>query len=268
MPINVFFILDSRAIHPSYRIPWWRRLALGWKMFINTTKIPTATPYQAHLVMALKLLEMSPDVPGDVVECGSYRGGSTANLSLICQIVGRRLRVYDSFAGLPETTPLEQQRFAYYPGDYKVDLSEVQNTVQRYGAIDCCQFIKGWFKDTLPRLSTPVVLAFADVDIKSSLHDCVKNIWPHLVEGGYIFIDECHRIDYVSLFYSERWWRTYLNATPPGLIGAGTGLPLGKYYIGPDTELSSHPRQKPSTAAYARKGISSLWDYYPEESAQ
>ena len=46
----------------------------------------------------------SPPLPvteGVVVECGCYLGGSTANLSLICQAVGRELIVYDSFEGLP-----------------------------------------------------------------------------------------------------------------------------------------------------------------------
>ena len=38
---------------------------------------------------------------GVVVECGCFLGGSTANLSLVCEVVGRELIVYDSFEGLP-----------------------------------------------------------------------------------------------------------------------------------------------------------------------
>jgi O-methyltransferase len=37
-----------------------------------------------------------------VVECGTYAGGSTANLSLVCALVGRELEVFDSFEGLPD----------------------------------------------------------------------------------------------------------------------------------------------------------------------
>ncbi len=50
--------------------------------------------------MALKLLETPPEVGGIVIECGTWKGASTSNLSLVCKIVGRRLKIYDSFQGL------------------------------------------------------------------------------------------------------------------------------------------------------------------------
>src|SRR5437660_187565 len=101
VPISVWFILDSADIRHEYRMNWVRRLALGLRMAANTLLVPTATSYKAHLVMALKLLEMPSGLAGDVVECGAWKGGSAANLSLVCRIVGRRLLVYDSFEGLP-----------------------------------------------------------------------------------------------------------------------------------------------------------------------
>jgi len=52
-------------------------------------------------VIAMKLLELPIDMQGDVVECGCWKGGATVNLSLICKITGRKLKVYDSFEGLP-----------------------------------------------------------------------------------------------------------------------------------------------------------------------
>jgi hypothetical protein len=69
-------------------------------MYRNARRIPTLTSYKAHLAMAVKLLEIPPTVDGVVVECGCYLGGSTANLSLVCDIVRRELVVYDSFEGL------------------------------------------------------------------------------------------------------------------------------------------------------------------------
>ena len=84
-----------------------------------------------------------------------------------------------------------------------------------------------------------------------------------LVDGGYVFTDECVGTDYVALFFSETWWRVRFGMTPPGLIGAGTGLPLGEYYIGPYSEKSQHPLQHASTGGYTRKGMSGYWSYYP-----
>ena len=60
--------------------------------FYNTIRIQTGTSYKSHLAMALKILETPPAVLGDVVECGTWKGGSAANLSLVCRIVGRPLQ--------------------------------------------------------------------------------------------------------------------------------------------------------------------------------
>jgi hypothetical protein len=199
------------------------------------------------------------------VECGCWKGGSTANLSLVCRIAGRTLLVYDSFEGLPEGAPGDREASGYEKGDYSGTLDEVRDNLRRYGAIECCEFVKGWFDDTLPTQDSPILLAFLDVDLEASLDTCVRYLWPRLVENGYVFTDECVGVDYVALFWSEKWWRKHFDRTPPGLIGAGTGLPLGEFYIGPLTELESHPAQHASTGAYTQKSMSGFWAYYPDE---
>jgi O-methyltransferase len=258
VPVAIFFILNSATIHPAYRMSLPRKYALGLKMFLNKLRIPTGTSYKAHLAMALKILETPPEVPGDVVECGTWRGGSAANLSLVCRIAERKLKIYDSFEGLPESEPDDRQG-TYAKGDYCGTLDEVTRAIRRYGAIECCEFVKGWFQDTLPHLRTPVLLAFLDVDLEASLETCVRHVWPNLTDKGYIFIDEAVGLDYCSLFWSERYWLTHFQRTPPGLIGAGVGLPLGEYYVGPWSEIGEHPLQHPNTGAYTRKDFSGYW---------
>ncbi len=265
VPISIIFILNSKRIHPSYRMSLFNKLRLGFKMFFNTLHIQTGTSYKSHLAMALKILEAPPEIPGDIIECGTWKGGCAANLSLVCGIVGRKLKIYDSFEGLPEGKPGDREAKHYKRGDYCGALEEVKANIKRHGKIECCEFIKGWFKDSLPRLDSPVLLAFLDVDLEASLEACVRYIWPNLVNQGSIFIDEVVGVDYCALFYSEKWWSKYFNRTPPGLIGAGTGLPLGEYYIGPWSEKEAHPMQHSNAGAYTRKDMSGYWAYYPDE---
>jgi O-methyltransferase len=263
LPATVLFLFHNRRIHPAYAMTWRRKLALAVRMYRNTQRVFTGTSYKAHLAMAVKLFEIPPDVEGDVVECGCYLGGSTANLSLACEIVGRRLVVYDSFEGLP--TPQEGDKYAtdQTEGFLRADIDVVRSNVARLGAIDRCEFRKGWFEDTLPGHETPIVLCFLDVDYQASLRDCVLNLWPKLTEQGYVFIDEYVLVDYCALFFSEKFWGKYFGAKPPGLLGVGTGLGLGEYYLGPWEERL--PIQSPGSIAYTRKDLSGVWEFYPDE---
>src|SRR5579864_7177745 len=72
----------------------------------NLNAVTSASGLLEQLFMIIKLLNL--EVPGVVVECGTYKGGSAVNLSLACGLVDRRLLIYDSFAGLPR--PSENDR--------------------------------------------------------------------------------------------------------------------------------------------------------------
>jgi hypothetical protein len=243
----------------------WKLAKLAYRFFRNNARMTSASSYRAHLVMAMKLLQLPPELSGDVVECGCFKGAMTVNLSLVCKIVGRKLKVYDSFEGLPPPTKRDfwPEGIPFHAGVYKGALDEVKDNVRSMGAIDVCEFHKGWFKDTLPGHQGRIVMAVVDVDYHSSLYDCVMNLWPHLVDGGYFFIDEYVFTDYCALFYSERFWRRHFACDPPGLYGAGSGVQVGEYYFGPWNEAwASH---NPASIAYARKGDRAVWDYYPDE---
>lgn len=269
LPFVIWFLLYSKAFHPSYGMTWPKRFRLGYRMYRNTTKMPAGLSYRAHLVMVAKLFETPPSVEGVVVECGSYLGGTTVNLSIACEITGRKLIVYDSFEGLPEADP--NDRFAHPMGASVLDapLDQVKANVAKYGVIDVCEFRKGWFEDTLPHHTEPVVLAFLDVDYQSSTHDCLVNLWPHLTEKGHLFTDDYVYVEMCSVYWSEEFWRDNLDTTPPGLIGAGSGVPVGNFWVGPFKGLGGNPTnplQSPGSTAYTRKDFTGHWNYQRDSS--
>jgi len=178
--------------------------------------------------------------------------------------------VYDSFEGLP--APSSGDRIAentfkngFIPGIFGGSLEEVTNAVRRYGAIDACTFHQGWFEDTLPHHEGDIVLAFWDVDFYSSLHDCLINLWPHVIDGGFVFLDEYLNIDYCAVFYSEKYWDRYFSCVPPGLVGIGTGVQVGMFYTDPTIRRDPRMIQGSESIAYSIKGTRALWDYYPED---
>jgi hypothetical protein len=263
LPASAYFLLNSPRIDPAYRMTFRSKTRLAWRLYRTTRLVFTGTSYKAHLAMASKLLEIPPSVEGVVVECGSFQGGSTANLSIICDVVGRDLVVYDSFEGLPPPSPGDKVASEAGTGLYAGSLETVQENVRRCGVIERCTFRKGWFADTTPSHTEPIVLAFFDVDYQQSIHDCMVNLWKWLVPKGYLFLDEYVLNDYCALLWSERYWQTYFGTPPPGLIGSGSGVGVGHYYLGPwDEWQMSH---SPTSVAYTRKDFVALWDFYPDE---
>lgn len=256
IPLLAVWTLHPRTLHPSYRMTLWRRLRLVARLYRTTRRVPTGISYKAHVAMAAKLLSTPPDVDGVVVECGSWQGGTTTNLSIICAAADRRLVVYDSFQGLPAAEPGDRHARPEAEGLFCGDLDTVRSNVERFGDLSRCEFRKGWFIDTLPHHREPIVLAYLDVDFQSSLHDCIVNLWPHLTAKGHVFVDEYVLLDYCGLFWSESFWEQQFGLRPPGLMGSGTGVGVGQYYLGPfDWSVD------PTSVAYTRKDFSGWWGY-------
>ena len=204
LPISTLIIPNSRKIHPSYGMTQIKKIKLGTIFLINTSRIPTGTTSKSHLVMALKILETPPEVGGDVVECGTWKGGCAVNLSIVCKFTGRKLKIYDSFEGLPEIDPNDREAQGYSQGDYCGNLKDVESNLVKYGEYDSCELIQGWFEDTLPRIDHAIIFAFIDIDFESSLDTCVRNIWNNLSDNGHIFIDEFLSLNYCSLFFFRK----------------------------------------------------------------
>jgi O-methyltransferase len=257
------FLFYGVNIDPAYGLTWRKRLALARRMRKNTTKVETGMSYRGHLAIASKVFSVPKSVPGVIVEAGCWKGGTTANLSLIAKAAGRQLIVYDSFEGLPPAVEGDHWSSDMGEGAFKGELEEVKANVARLGDIEVCEFRKGWFSDTMGDHTEPIVLAYVDVDYQSSFHDCMLGLWPYLNDDGYMFIDEYTRLDYCALFFSERYWRTYFDRPPPGLMGAGSGVGIGQIFIGP--LRNQRPLERTGTVAWTRKDFYAEWDYEPND---
>ena len=132
----------------EYGIGFFAKIILAWKMARNYRRITTGSRVIEHLLMATQILRVPKTVEGCVVECGSFKGGSAANLSLVCALCDRQLEVFDSFAGLPEPSAVDKEHrivgihevHTYAKGAWKGTLEEVKGNIARNGRIDLCNF--------------------------------------------------------------------------------------------------------------------------------
>ena len=205
-------------------------------------EVPIGTTPTDGLFLAEALLSLEAE--GAVVECGSYAGGSTTKLSIVADLVGRGLSVFDSFEGLPEVDEHNIRDYHarrssewvtdWTAGRYAARLEQVRSNVERHGEIAVCTFHRGWFSDTLTKGNLPgeVCFAFVDVDIASSAQECLVAIWPLLSAGGVYFSHDVAYIKVLQAMLGEGLWRDVFKEHPPILLGAGYGLGDSSPHLG------------------------------------
>lgn len=128
---------------------------------------------------------------GAVLECGVFKGGSTACLSWACEHLGFTLISADSFEGLPAGEG------HYGRGDFRGGLDEVRENVSRHGRIGSVEFVKGFYRESLRGFNRDLATIWLDVDLKQSVLDALGNTFDSLLPGGVIFSDGLVReVDY------------------------------------------------------------------------
>lgn len=156
------------------------------------------------LIQAVKHVIVN-DVPGAIVECGVWRGGSAIAFLLALIKNGatdREVFLFDTFAGMTE--PTEQDRrfdgvgatdlLRREPESYRCEssLEEVQ------GNLACCNypdnlvsFVAGRVEDTIP-VAAPDEIALLRLDTdwyESTLHE-LRHLYHRISPGGVLIIDD------------------------------------------------------------------------------
>lgn len=153
---------------------------------LDAAAMATSPEEMLHLANHLYLLDRG-GIAGAVLECGCFKGFSTACLSHACAALGRRLHVADSFAGLPAPGPDEG---AYAPGDFRGTRAEVEANVRALGRPDQIEYHAGWFSESLPGWREPLALLWIDVDLYRSAEDALAAVLPALDPRGAVFTHE------------------------------------------------------------------------------
>jgi len=168
------------------------------------------------------ILSLSSGLEGCIVEAGSYKGGSAAKFSIAAKMMNKQLIVFDSFEGMPRNEErLSGGQIQHAQGLWRGSLEEVKNNVKKYGAIEVCEFIKGWFADTMPTFHRPIAVIYLDVDLVSSTRTCLKHLYPLLACGGVLYSQDGHLSRVVDLYNDDDFWRIEMGCPKPIIEGLG-----------------------------------------------
>ncbi|MDQ6632182.1 MAG: TylF/MycF family methyltransferase [Verrucomicrobiota bacterium] len=150
------------------------------------------------------------NVPGDLVECGVWRGGSAVIMALAARHFKqqRRIHLFDSFEGLPEPTAADEKAAKDYSegkasgsltsiGKCSVGLEEVKDLLLNKLQFDksFIHFHVGWFQNTIPADAEkmgPIALLRLDGDWYESTRICLEYLYPKISPGGLVILDDYH----------------------------------------------------------------------------
>jgi O-methyltransferase len=148
---------------------------------------------------------LADDIPGDLVECGVWRGGASILMRAVLAAYADETRcvwLADSFAGVPPPDAANYKadkgiRLDRAAGVLAVPESEVRANFQRYGLLDGqVRFLPGWFKDTLHDAPIDrIAVLRLDGDLYESTIQSLDALYPRLSPGGFCVIDDYHALE-------------------------------------------------------------------------
>lgn len=132
-------------------------------------------------------------VPGALVDCGVWNGGSTALLS--AGAPDRDVWAFDSFEGLPEPgdAELDGADAASFVGDCFGAEENLRTIVAKHGSAERLHVRKGWFEDTLAPASPeigPIAVLHADGDWYESIKLTLEALYDQVSTNGFVAIDD------------------------------------------------------------------------------
>lgn len=133
-------------------------------------------------------------VPGDVVECGVYKGGTAALLArtVTHSRLPRTLWLFDVFSGMPPAAAVDGPEAPSWVGNLKSSTHRVARLLRRTGAdLSRIRIVPGLFQQTFPTVRIPqIALLNVDADWYESVKLCLDTFYDSVVPNGFVSIDD------------------------------------------------------------------------------
>lgn len=185
-----------------------------------------------RLIASLQAVKYVVDnnLPGDICECGVWRGGTSILMAQKLQALGsnKTVYMYDTFLGMTEPTQedkhsasgkpaistyLSSDRTTYNEWCY-ASLDDVTNNISSYDLSNVCRLIQGPVEETLldPTLiPNTISILRLDTDWYASTKIELQCLYHRVTPGGVILIDDYGHWDGARKAVDE-----FLALLPPG----------------------------------------------------
>ena len=198
---------------------------------------PTLVSYWRIVwTMALTVRVLRLDIAGDIIETGVYTGGTTISMLYVMQqherAFSKRLWACDSFRGTPAAESQDRDCTRLLDdgakgaagarscnkgaaGWFQAKRSTFASNLRKFNVSNNhhrLHIVEGWYNETLPPKGLKKIsLLRLDGDMYTSTRDALKALYPLVVEGGLVYVD-----DYGSFAGCSRAVDEFLRSQPGG----------------------------------------------------
>lgn len=154
-------------------------------------RLSPGNPYSEDRKFLLReLVRATKGLPGDMAECGCFRGASAWFIA--SERPESTLHLFDSFAGLSppgreDAAPADDVR-SWEGGDLETSEETVRETLRGF---DRVRYYKGWIPDRFAEVSDRTFsLVHIDVDLYQPTKDSLEFFYPRLVDSAILVVDD------------------------------------------------------------------------------
>jgi hypothetical protein len=155
------------------------------------------------LLVRYDLFRLAADVPGDIVECGVFKGSGLLTWLKLLTIYrsgsGKRVVGFDVFSDFMPAEGAEKKvadRLFQEAEFHGITVEEIYGMVEAAGiAKSACELVVGDIRETARAYVAKnpgfrISLLHLDLDLGDASHAALEALWPRVVRGGIVVFDE------------------------------------------------------------------------------
>lgn len=155
------------------------------------------------IIAQYELYKMSAELPGAIVECGVFKGNSLCKFAMFRDLFGNRFSKkiigFDIFGKFPQTKFADdkksRKKFIVEAGIQGISKEQLLEVLKYKNADTLVELVKGDITRTVPRYvkdhpELRISLLNIDVDIYEPAVTILKYLFPRVVPGGIILLDD------------------------------------------------------------------------------
>lgn len=159
----------------------------------------------SKFVAHYELFKMIKDLPGDMIECGIFKGASFVRFAAFRDIFesssSRKLIGFDTFGKFPEAKFEKDKKYRdnlvkiENGGDQSISKEQLLEVLKNKGVDKNIELVEGNVIKTVPEYlkknpHLKIALLNLDTDIYEPAVTILEHMWPRIVKGGVLILDD------------------------------------------------------------------------------